>query len=85
MQAHKPCKAVTVEDSFKSCTSLGAAATVLGVLAPDLLLRLQEEFQVGGLLVHVHSKDSVDPPSSFSCADVLLADDKALGLRAIGN
>ena len=47
MQAHKPCKGVTVEDSFKSCTSLEAAATVLGVLAPDLLFRLQEEFEVG--------------------------------------
>lgn len=45
MQAHKPPKAVTVEDSFKSCTSLEAAAAVLHILAPDLLYRLREEFQ----------------------------------------
>ena len=47
VQAHQPPRAVTVEDSFKSCTSLDAAATVLGVLAPDLLFRLWEELQVG--------------------------------------
>ena len=47
VQAHQPPKAVTVEDSFKSCTSLEAASTVLHLLAPDLLYRLQEEFQVG--------------------------------------
>ena len=44
------CKSITVEDSFKSCTSLAAAQTVLRVLAPDLLHRLAEELQVGPLL-----------------------------------
>lgn len=46
VQAHQPCKSITVEDSFKSCTSLEAAATVIGILAPDLLFRLREEFEV---------------------------------------
>ena len=45
VQAHRPPKAVTVEDSFRSCTSLEAAGYVLKVLAPDLLLRLQEELE----------------------------------------
>lgn len=38
---------MTVEDSFKSCTSLAAARGALCVLAPDLLARLREELQVG--------------------------------------
>lgn len=42
----QPPKAVTVEDSFKSCTTPAAAAHVLKILAPDLLRRLQEEFEV---------------------------------------
>ena len=46
MKAHAMCKAITVEDSFKSCTSIAAARTVLAVLAPDLLHRLHEELQV---------------------------------------
>ena len=43
-----PPKSVTVEDSFKSCTTLQAAAEALGRLAPDLLARLREELEVGG-------------------------------------
>jgi hypothetical protein len=39
-------KAVTVEDSFKSCASPAAAAHVIKVLAPDLLARLREESEV---------------------------------------
>ena len=46
VKAHAMCKAITVEDSFKSCTSLGAARNVLTVLAPDLVHRLHEELQV---------------------------------------
>lgn len=38
-----PPKAVTVEDSFKSCTTHAAARHVLAVLAPDLLARLAED------------------------------------------
>lgn len=38
-----PPKAVTVEDSFKSCTTHVAARHVLAVLAPDLLARLAED------------------------------------------
>ena len=45
MQQQGPPKAVTVEDSFKSCPSLQAAERVVQVLAPDLLARLQEELQ----------------------------------------
>ena len=39
-------KSVTVEDSFKSCTTLAAARHVLRVLAPDLLARVAEDAQV---------------------------------------
>ena len=46
VKQHDMCKSITVEDSFKSCTSLAAAQTVLRVLAPDLLHRLGEELQV---------------------------------------
>ena len=46
VKAKQPPKAVTVEDSFKSCTSLTAVSHILQILAPDLLARLQEEFQV---------------------------------------
>ena len=46
MKAKQPPKAVTVEDSFKSCTSLDATRHILQILAPDLLARLHEEFQV---------------------------------------
>jgi len=42
-----PPKAITVEDSFKSCTSLEAVRHIARILAPDLLARLHEEFQVG--------------------------------------
>jgi hypothetical protein len=43
--AQRPPKSITVEDSFKSCTSLTAARHVLRVLAPDLLARVAEEYQ----------------------------------------
>lgn len=46
MKAKQPSKAVTVEDSFKSCTSLDAVRHVLQILAPDLLARLREEYEV---------------------------------------
>eukprot|EP00892_Ulva_mutabilis_P005511 jgi/Ulvmu1/3331/UM155_0014.1 len=39
-----PPKAITCEDSFKSCTSLDSAATVIRVIAPDLAERVVEEF-----------------------------------------
>ena len=42
----QPPKAVTVEDSFKSCSSPAAAAHVMKVLAPDFLARLLEEYEV---------------------------------------
>ena len=44
--AQRPPKSITVEDSFKSCTSLTAARHILRVLAPDLLARVAEEYQV---------------------------------------
>jgi len=38
---HKgPAESITVEDSFKDCSSLPAAQQVISVLAPDLLARL---------------------------------------------
>ena len=46
VKKHAVCKSITVEDSFKSCTSVAAAQTVLRILAPDLLHRLAEELQV---------------------------------------
>ncbi len=46
MVAQRPPKSITVEDSFKSCTSLTAARHILRVLAPDLLARIAEEYQV---------------------------------------
>lgn len=42
----QPAKSVTVEDSFKSCTTPQAARHVLKILVPDLLARLKEEFEV---------------------------------------
>jgi nucleotidyltransferase/DNA polymerase involved in DNA repair len=36
----RACKSVSVEDSFRSCTSFTAADAVLRVLAPDLVARL---------------------------------------------
>mmetsp|Transcript_560 Transcript_560/g.1669 ORF Transcript_560/g.1669 Transcript_560/m.1669 type:complete len:852 (-) Transcript_560:470-3025(-) len=44
----QPPKAVTVEDSFKSCSTPNAAAHVLKILAPDLIARVQEEFEETG-------------------------------------
>ncbi len=41
-----PPKSITVEDSFKSCTTFGAAQHILQLLAPDLLHRLAEEYEV---------------------------------------
>lgn len=41
-----PPKSITVEDSFKSCGTFVAAQHVLQVLAPDLLARMAEDFQV---------------------------------------
>ncbi len=35
-----------VQDSFKSCTTFPAALHVLQILAPDLIARLDEDFQV---------------------------------------
>ncbi len=46
VKAKQPSKAVTVEDSFKSCTSADAVRHVLQILAPDLLARLREEYEV---------------------------------------
>lgn len=34
------------QDSFKSCTTFTAAVHVLQILVPDLLSRLQEDFEV---------------------------------------
>eukprot|EP00884_Botryococcus_braunii_P008015 jgi/Botrbrau1/17214/Bobra.0620s0004.1 len=43
--AKGPPRSVTVEDSFKSCTSLSAAQHILQLLAPDLLARVCEEHE----------------------------------------
>ena len=44
---HKgPAESITVEDSFKDCSSLPAAQKVISVLAPDLLARLVEDYQM---------------------------------------
>lgn len=40
-------RSVTVEDSFRSCLGMAAAESVLSVLAPDLVARLEEEAEVG--------------------------------------
>jgi hypothetical protein len=54
-----PPKAVTCEDSFRACSSLAAAASVLRVLAPDLVARMVEEWddEVGLL----YKLNPVDP------------------------
>eukprot|EP00873_Tetraselmis_striata_P039314 jgi/Tetstr1/459578/TSEL_004943.t1 len=41
--AKGPPKSITVEDSFKECSSLAAVEQVLRVLSPDLVARLEEE------------------------------------------
>ena len=41
-----PVKSITVEDSFKTCSSMAAAQHVLQVLAPDLLSRMAEDQEV---------------------------------------
>lgn len=46
MQDKGPPKSITVEDSFKDCSSLAAAEHVIKVLAPDLLARMVEDYQV---------------------------------------
>ena len=46
VQDKGPPKSITVEDSFKSCTSLPAARHILRILTPDLLTRIQEDWQV---------------------------------------
>lgn len=45
--ASGPPKSITCEDSFKSCSSLRAAGTVVQVLAPDLVARVREELDEG--------------------------------------
>ena len=46
VQDKGPPKSITVEDSFKDCSSLSAAEHVIRVLTPDLLARMVEDFQV---------------------------------------
>ena len=46
VQQSGPARSITVEDSFKSCTTLAAAVHVLRILAPDLLTRLKEDHEV---------------------------------------
>ena len=46
VQDKGPAKSITVEDSFKDCSSLPAAQHVIKVLAPDLLARMVEDYQV---------------------------------------
>lgn len=46
VQDKGPPKSITVEDSFKDCSSLHAAQHVIKVLAPDLLARMVEDYQV---------------------------------------
>ena len=41
-----PVKSITVEDSFKTCSSMVAAQHVLQVLAPDLVSRMAEDQEV---------------------------------------
>lgn len=50
MTVRGPTKAVSVEDSFKSCDSWQGVERVLAVLTPDLLARLHEEAHVGSVL-----------------------------------
>ncbi|KAK9867449.1 hypothetical protein WJX84_000515 [Apatococcus fuscideae] len=50
VQDKGPPKSITVEDSFKSCTSLPAARHILRILTPDLINRLQEDWQETGRL-----------------------------------
>lgn len=45
MKAKQPSKALTVEDSFKSCTSVVSAKHVLQILVPDLLAKLRDEYE----------------------------------------
>ncbi|BDA49872.1 DNA polymerase iota at N-terminal half [Coccomyxa sp. Obi] len=40
-----PPRSITVEDSFKSCTSFTAAVHILQILVPDLLIRLREDYE----------------------------------------
>lgn len=42
-----------VQDSFKSCTSFTAVVHILQILVPDLLVRLQEDFEVSKELLLV--------------------------------
>lgn len=46
VQDKGPPKSITVEDSFKDCSSLVAAEHVIKVLAPDLWARMVEDQQV---------------------------------------
>ena len=46
MQNKGPPKSITVEDSFKDCSSIQSAEHVIRVLAPDLLARMVEDCQV---------------------------------------
>ena len=52
VQDKGPPKSITVEDSFKDCSSMQAAEHVLRVLAPDLLARMVEDYQVCPLCWH---------------------------------
>ncbi|KAK9826961.1 hypothetical protein WJX74_001872 [Apatococcus lobatus] len=52
VQDKGPPKSITVEDSFKSCTSLPAARHILRILTPDLLTRIQEDWQETGRMAH---------------------------------
>ncbi|KAK9904793.1 hypothetical protein WJX75_002708 [Coccomyxa subellipsoidea] len=45
VQQSGPPRSITVEDSFKSCTSFTAAVHILQILVPDLLIRLREDFE----------------------------------------
>ncbi|RMZ56189.1 hypothetical protein APUTEX25_002379 [Auxenochlorella protothecoides] len=67
-----PTKAVSVEDSFKSCDSWQGVERVLAVLTPDLLARLHEEAHEHGrfaetLTVKYRSRESWAHRPSQSC------------------
>ena len=70
VQQSGPARSITVEDSFKSCTTLAAAVHVLRILAPDLLTRLKEDYEVASdtLISAIAATQSVLLYTSCVCA-----------------
>lgn len=59
-----------MQDSFKSCTTFPAALHVLQILAPDLIARLHEDYEV---IPHIAHTPAAFAPIMWNCLTLVSA------------